>query len=267
MSTLLGQWRASLPADKQPPVPEQRNIVKEYLMPLTYEPGTVGKWQYSCALDWAGLVVERLNNGVRLGEYMSKNIFEKLGMKDTTFRPLQRKGFMERVCPRVERKEDGSLKMDEMKLHPHIEPHDDGGGGGLYTTARDYVRVLESLLRDDGVLLGEEMMREMFKAQLVGNEELQGTLKGTGIAGVMDRMNGKGIGWNHGLAGLVAVEGVPGVAGKGTMWWDGLPSCFWWVDRERGTCGFYGSQIFPAGDRPTADLFGEFQKAVYNSAA
>lgn len=236
-------------------------------MPLTFEPSTEGKWQYSCGLDWVGLVVERLNGNMRLGEYMSNNIFEKLGMKDTTFRPLQRKDIMERMCPRVERQKDGRLEMDPMAKYPHIEPHDDVGGGGLYTTATDYIRVLESLLRDDGRILSKGMVEELFRAQLPEREELQRTLCEAVIAGVMHGGEKGAPRWNHGLAGIVAVDGVPGTAGKGTMWWDGLPSCFWWIDREKGTCGFYGSQIFPPGDRPTAELFAEFQKGVYNTIA
>ena len=270
MTPLLAQYRATLPADQRPPVPPQRNIVQEYLLPLTFEPGTEGKWQYGCGLEWTGLVIERLNHGMRLGDYMSLHIFARLGMKETTFRPLQRAELLQRLCPLVVRLTDGTVEADTVGLTPLIDPYDDSGGGGIYTTAGDYVRVLESLLRDDGRILGEEMVREMFRPQFGESEELQVALEETGIAGAMGRLEGKeilkGVRWNHGLAGVVAVDGVPGVAEKGTMWWWGLPSCFWWIDREKETCGFYGSQIFPPADQPTANLFREFQKAVYNSA-
>jgi CubicO group peptidase (beta-lactamase class C family) len=60
-------------------------------MPLTFEPGAFGHWRYSLGLDWAGKLVDRLNGGVKLGEYMEEHIFRPLGMKDTTFRPLHRR--------------------------------------------------------------------------------------------------------------------------------------------------------------------------------
>ena len=260
-SELLAEWRKQNPIQGTP----QRDILKEYVSPLTFEPGTLGQWRYSVGLDWAGKIVERLNGGIRLGEFMEENIFKPLGIKDTTFRPLQRRNLMERMSSRVERQADGSLKPDPLELYPVIEPADDAGGGGLYTTARDYIKVLESLLRDDGKLLDSLTLNYLFEPQLPETPELVKTLNETGPGNVLNGFGKKEIKINHGLGGIVAVEGVPGVAGSGMMCWDGLPSCFWWIDRERGTCGFYGSQVFPPGDRPTAELFGEFRKAAYDA--
>lgn len=281
-SEVLNQWRKLHPIDDP-----KRDIVQEYLMPLTFEPGRPGHWQYSVGIDWAGKIVERLNGGIKLGDYMEENIFKPLGMTDTTFRPLQRKDLMDRMCPRVAREADGSLKMDSMEQYPVIEPVDDAGGGGLYSTAADYIKVLESLLRDDGKLLDSFSRQLLFQPQLTIDESLQSqsdhaaeklqeSLNQTGPGSVLNNfawdnhetiLEGKQVNLNHGLGGLVAVDGVDGAAGEGMMCWDGLPSCFWWVDRKRGTCGFYGSQIFPAGDRKTAELFGEFRKAAYNAVA
>lgn len=50
---------------------------------LRFEPGE--GWEYSVAIDWAGLMVERANDGVKLGEYMRKHIWDSLGMTSTTF--------------------------------------------------------------------------------------------------------------------------------------------------------------------------------------
>jgi len=52
--------------------------------PLLYEPGT--KWLYSTSMDWAGKLVERIT-GVRLEEYMKKDIWAPLGTTDITFWP------------------------------------------------------------------------------------------------------------------------------------------------------------------------------------
>ncbi len=209
-------------------------------------------------------MVERLNGGMTLGVYMEAHIFEPLGIRDMTFRPLQRSDLLDRMCPRIERRADGSLAMDPMEAYPIIEPVDDAGGGGLYGAAGEYVKILESLLRDDGKLLDSSRLQELFQSQLPDCEELQKRLNATGPGRVMNGYGERQVRLNHGLGGLLAVDGVPGEVGKGMMCWDGLPSCFWWVDRERGTCGFYGSQIFPAGDQKTAELSGEFRKAVYN---
>ncbi|RFU34181.1 hypothetical protein B7463_g2157, partial [Scytalidium lignicola] len=259
-SKLITQWRNLHPLDGS----RKRDVVDEYLLPLTFEPGTHGQWRYSVGLDWVGKLVERLNGGVRLGEYMEENIFRPLGMKEATFRPLQRKDLLDRICPTLERQNDGAVKVEEPQSYPIIEPIDDTGGGGLYTTAVDYIKVLESLLRDDGKLLDSASLEELFKPQLPDNEELQTKLNRTGPGNVLNNFGEKQVKLNHGLGGLVLVDGVPGHAGKGMLCWDGLPACFWWVDREAGTCGFYGSQLLPPPDRKTAELFGQFRSAIYN---
>ncbi|KAG0645480.1 Monacolin J acid methylbutanoyltransferase [Hyphodiscus hymeniophilus] len=257
---LVAEWRAQNPIGES-----TRDVVKEYVMPLIFEPGEPGKWKYSVGIDWAGMIVERLNGGVKLGDYMEEHIFKPLGMKNMTFRLLQRKDLMDKMCPRVARRADGKLEMDEMVLYPVIEPVDDSGGGGLYATAGDYVKVLESLLRDDGKLLGSSTLELLFKPQLPDSEELQKTLNKSGPGNVMNGFGENEVNLSHALGGLVAVDGVSGSVGKGMLCWDGLPNCFWWIDREKGTCGFYGSQMLPSGDRKTGELFGEFRKAASNS--
>lgn len=258
-SELITQWRDLHPIEGGP----KRDVLREYLYPLTFEPGTAGQWRYSVGLDWTGKIIERLNGGIRLGEYMEVNIFKPLGMKDATFRPLQRKDILDRLCPTVKRADEG-LKVDDPRTYPIIEPVDDTGGGGLYTTAVDYVKVLESLLYDDGKLLDSATLDELFTPQLPDNEALRTRLNQTGPGNVLNNFGQKTVKLNHALGGLVLMEGVPGNAGTGMMCWDGLPACFWWIDREKGTCGFYGSQLLPPPDRETARLFGQFRSAVYN---
>jgi CubicO group peptidase (beta-lactamase class C family) len=226
-SPLIEAW-----IQTQPPRPHKRDIRAEYVLPLTFVPGTPGKWQYSVGLDWAGQVVERVNGGVRLGEYMQENIFKPLGMTSSTFRPLLRKDIMERLVPCVKRAKDGSLSEHpgDVVIATVIEPVDDAGGSGLYSTAEDYYRLLESIVRDDGKVLKTATIDELFRPQLQEHEELQKTLSECGIP----RRTGshvpgglKEVKWNHGLGGVVAVDSVPGMAAKGTVWWDGMANTIW----------------------------------------
>ena len=260
-SPLVAKWLVQNPVG-----PPRRDIVKESPTPLAFEPGTLGQWRYGVGLEWVGKVVERLNGGINLGAYMDEHIFKPLGITSLTFRPLRRKDLMDRMCPGVQRQTDGKLKPEERAQFSVIEPVDDSGGHGLYGTAGDYVKVLESLLRDDGKLLDSSTADELFKPQLLDSEELQKTLNQTGPGSVMNGFGQTQLKLNYGLGGLVAVEGIPGSVGKGMLCWYGASSCFWWIDREKGTCGFYGSQIFSFGDKKTGALAGEFRKAVYNAA-
>lgn len=55
-------------------------------MPLVNQPGS--RWEYGTNVDWAGICLERVT-GMKLGDYMQKNIFEPLGIKDMAFLPTQ----------------------------------------------------------------------------------------------------------------------------------------------------------------------------------
>ena len=53
-------------------------------LPLVNDPGTA--WQYGINLDWAGICIERVS-GMRLNDYLQKNIIEPLGLKNTNMFP------------------------------------------------------------------------------------------------------------------------------------------------------------------------------------
>jgi CubicO group peptidase (beta-lactamase class C family) len=223
---LMAEWVSR----QVPALPKSGNVKRSYFLPLNFEPGTPGKWMYGSGIDWAGQVVERINGGIGLDDYFQANIFAPLGITSATFNPVHSKEYAARICPRVQRQEDGSLKMDPMELFPRAEPEEDSGGGGLYCTALDYHKILESIVSKDGILLNEASVDEMFRPQLPDHEELQETISQFSYAPVIgkDASGGsRGVRWNHCLAGLAAPDGVPHVAAKGTIWWDGLANTIW----------------------------------------
>ena len=239
-----------------------RSVTRSYLVPLTYEPGT--SWEYSCGFDWAGKIVERTTNSARLGDYMKKHIFEPLGMTDTTFTPLSDPDIMARMIHRSRRNADsGKLTVDPGTDYPIRDFEDDYGGNGGYSSTPDYVKVLTSLLRNDGILLRPETVNEMFTPQLPHPDN---NLMKMGINTPFGPSLAPGFPlekhFNFGLGGIVLMDEVVGQASKGTMIWAGLPGVFGYVDRENGVCGFYGSQVFPYGDMPTFAFYARFMKAV-----
>ncbi|KAJ9143001.1 Beta-lactamase [Pleurostoma richardsiae] len=273
--SLVRGWRVSLPEDSPyHPSKLSKNgpITLNYRYPLIFPPGAPGKWEYGTSIDWAGKVVERVNGeGLTLGSYMAKYIWEPLGMRSTTFRPLRDSEFTKRLIQRTMRLEDGELAPDPMETFGHVDPHDEGGGGGLYSTAEDYIKVIESLLLDDGKLLPSKLVSELCWPQLPPSPELQARLarnddpvvlvKESGVRDVAD------VKWSFSLGGQVALDPIPNKCGPGTMIWSGLPNCFWWLDRDSGTAGFYGSQMFPSADSVTQTLNAQFQKGIYELAS
>ncbi|KAF5358955.1 hypothetical protein D9758_004909 [Tetrapyrgos nigripes] len=245
------------------------------LFPLLFEPGE--GWHYGFSTDWVGVVVERLSGCATLGEYFAKHIWGPLGANenDWTFRPqnwLGKPGYS-----RVEmqmRQPDGSMK--EAKVMPLPTPglYDgsgkfDSGGGGLYMKPVDFMKLLESLMLNDEVLLRKETRDQMFIPQLQDNKDLMAGVEWRGkmqppfcenpfLAGLP---LGTQINW--GLGGMLMMENIEGKRKPGTMWWDGLPNLFWWIDPSSQLTGFWATQIFPTGERTVLKYFSYFEKAVY----
>jgi CubicO group peptidase (beta-lactamase class C family) len=113
-------------------------------IPLLYQPNT--KWVYSVSVNIQGYLVEKLS-GKTLGEFMRENIWQPLGMKDTAFHiapeKLGRMATLYAADPagRLTPSDGGNGAMDLTK-----EPAMPSGGGGLLSTAIDYLRFAQMLL-------------------------------------------------------------------------------------------------------------------------
>lgn len=200
------------------------SIAEDNARILTFEPGK--GWEYGTGSDWAGKMVERVNGNQRLGDYMSQNIWKPLGMSSTTFDILKYPDLIKRLCEIPLRGPDGSLVRDTSEVVAVISPTDDSGGGGLYSCVSDYHKLLGSLLNDDATLLRPETVTELFRPQLEDTTHLERTISGPYGQFFAPGMP-RGVKWNYALGGLVAIDGIDGEAGKGTMMWHGLPNLYW----------------------------------------
>ncbi|MBS0475373.1 MAG: beta-lactamase family protein, partial [Proteobacteria bacterium] len=116
------------------PVP---GSVASIRMPLMFDPGD--NWEYSVAIDWAGLAVEAVT-GRRLGDYMAEHVFAPLGMPATGFDDA----LPDNAAKVHVRTEGGGLAVQPMFIGGG-EYHN--GGGGLVGTAPDYARFVRAMLR------------------------------------------------------------------------------------------------------------------------
>src|SRR5215470_7754114 len=107
---------------------------EEYAVgPLVFEPGE--KWLYSTSTDWVGRLVEKVS-GQQLEEYFRQHIFDPLKMPDTFYYVPQDK--QARVVTVHRRQADGSLIREPTQAP--ITGFVRIGGGGLSSTASDYIR-------------------------------------------------------------------------------------------------------------------------------
>ena len=132
-------------------------------IPLVHEPGE--RWTYGVSTDVLGYLVEVVS-GMSFEEFLQTRLFGPLGMVDTAFSvtpekvdrfaALYRHNRREGLMKRVDR--DAPLANDELSFFP-------SGGGGLVSTAADYMRFSQMLLNGgelDGVrILGKKTVELM----------------------------------------------------------------------------------------------------------
>lgn len=256
-NSLLKRYRDSLN------LPTDSGTYADYTQPLVFEPGT--QWAYGPSIDWAGRMVE-IVTALTLEEYEKKHIWEPLGMTQTTFRPIGNESIMSRMVGRVGRNAEGVLVKEETGGWLVRNKEANFGGGGLYSSAQDYIKALTSLLINDGKLLEGEMYEELFRGQLAADPaQVLRTMAHHPIAGnylVPGYPQGNDTEFDHALGGAIVDKDIPGHAPKGTLFWSGLPNNYWFIDRKNGVCGFYASWIVPPGDVTTGKMFAALQQAA-----
>lgn len=245
-------------------------ITKSFGTPLLFEPGT--GFAYGGGLDLAGLMVARANKST-LEAYMRENIFDVLGMDSTSFH-VKHKDIERLLMPMTTRPAPDVALISgygpDEPLKALLEPDDEFGGAGLFSNTEDYLKLLKSMLRDDGKLLKSESIDLMFAPSISSSAQalLNTTLSVPPYAAIM--IPGEApLGtrdaraWTHALGGLVALEDdTKGGLKAGTMHWGGAPNLKWWIDRRGGTCGIFSTQLFPAGELQHAFLGKLFQREV-----
>ncbi|KAK8151409.1 beta-lactamase/transpeptidase-like protein [Phyllosticta citrichinensis] len=192
---------------------------------LIFEPGT--RWRYFPEAEYVGLLVERVNGGIKLGEYMRRNIFEPLGIKDMTFHLEDREDMRKRLARMWQRTPDGGLQMRNDWFMP--DPvFDDFGGTGLYATAPELLKIYAALLRDDERLLRKETVDLMFTPHIPTTVDFDDARKASVFVrnSVFNSIPDDAAA-NSGLGGVLNTTAVPGRRGAPSLTWSGMSNCFW----------------------------------------
>ena len=124
---------------------------KALSLPLSFDPGE--RWEYGINIDWAGKAVEAVS-GKKLDAYLKDHIFTPLGMNSTGFKLTP--DMRARLVGMHGRGADGSLTPTPFEMVQEPEFH--MGGGGLYSTAGDYIRFIQMLL-NGGTLNGNRVLK------------------------------------------------------------------------------------------------------------
>jgi methyl acetate hydrolase len=226
--------------------------------PLMFDPGE--RWHYGPNIDWVGRIVESVS-GERLDGYLRKHILDPLGMSDTGFviSPQQRA----REASVHRRAPDGSLLPQPMQQQTARPPF--SGGGGIYSTAADYLTLIRMLMRG-GSLDGARLLRPDTVALMGQNQigKLQaGILKTTapGLSNDVDFFPGIGLKW--GLGHMINLQAVPGGRSAGSLTWAGLFNTYYWIDPAKRLAVVLMMQILPFADDRALRIYRQFERGIY----
>jgi len=228
-------------------------------LPLTFDPGE--KWDYGIGIDWAGKAVERVS-GQRLGDYFREHLFRPAGMNDTGFAltPERRA----RLGGMHARGEDGGLAAIpfEMPQAPEFEM----GGGGLYSTAADYLAFTQLFLNEGCAGSGAQLLKPETVRLMARNAigDLRVCLLKTAVpASSNDAEFFPGMVKKWGLGFMISTGPVPGGRRAGSLAWAGLGNTYFWIDPSAGVTGVILMQLLPFADPKALAVFADFEKALY----
>jgi methyl acetate hydrolase len=241
-----------------PSIGECKNA--SFNVPLMFDPGD--RWQYGINIDWVGKAVEAVSDQ-SLEIYFRENIFGPLAMTDTGF--LISSAQKARVVPMYTRQQDGTLKP--MAFEMPQRPEFFMGGGGLFSTPRNYMQFVQMLLHD-GTFNGARVLKPetvaMMRQNHIGDLNVT-TLKTTVPASSNDANLFPGMVQKWGLSFDINTE--PGPAGRsaGSIAWAGLFNTYFWVDPVKHVTGVIMTQLLPFADGPVLKLFADFERGMYQA--
>jgi CubicO group peptidase (beta-lactamase class C family) len=188
-------------------------------IPLRQQPGSL--WHYSVSVDVQGYIVEQLS-GQTLPEFMAGHIFEPLGMVDTGFHvPADKAGRLARQVYDLD--PNGELMPSAALLGDYSSPPGlPSGGGGLVSTASDYLRFAQMLL-NGRELDGKRILKPETVAFMRQNHAP--TTQADSAVQL-----GPGMGFGMDVAVYVDPAAAQSPVGTGTFWWAGAAGTWFWID-------------------------------------
>jgi methyl acetate hydrolase len=224
-------------------------------VPLGFEPGE--RWEYGINIDWAGRMVETVS-GQNLEAYMQQHIFVPLGMRDTSFDP--RPEWDSRTVQVHARQPDGSLRPID-SAPPAADREFYPGGGGIYSTAPDYLAFLRMLLNGGGGVLKPETVTLMAQNHMGDLDVLPLQTFNPEFSNDAEFFPGMKKKW--GLSFLINTEDTPAGRSAGSLAWAGINNTYFWLDPKKRVAGVLMTQILPFADPAVLGLLDRFEAAVY----
>ncbi len=191
-------------------------------LPLAYQPGTT--WEYSYSTDVLGRVIEVVS-GVPFDQFVADRILQPLRMNSTGFFVPEAQ-----IGRLAEPQVDPTTGQRPPFLDVSRKPKRPSGGGGIVSTAADYLRFCQMLL-NGGELDGVRILSPRTVALMTSDHLPPGTPIGIGgqFGALMPDLE-QGQGFGLGFAVRVAPGHNPYPGSVGEFYWVGATGTTFWVD-------------------------------------
>jgi CubicO group peptidase (beta-lactamase class C family) len=239
-----------------PPITTCQNAALK--TPIMTDPGT--RWEYGTNIDFVGKAVEAVS-GKKLDAYLRDNMFAPLGMSDTGFKITD--DMRKRLVGMHARGEDGQLAAIPFELEQNPEFH--MGGGGLYSTAADYIKFTQMIL-NKGRGNGNQVLKSETIAMMSQNQMGDINMNRLATAAPMytndvDLYPEQVKKW--GLSFMINTARTAEGRSAGSLAWAGLANTYYWIDPARDVTGVILMQLLPFADGKCLQAFAGFERGVY----
>jgi len=227
-------------------------------VPLEFSPGSA--WNYGISTDVVGYLVGKVS-GQPFEQFLRSRILDPLGMTDTDFMVPAAKASRFAACYAATPK-GGMVLQDDPQTSFFLKPPTFvSGGGGLVSTAADYLRFCRMLLNGgelDGVrLVSPKTLELMSHNHLPGGKDLPDL-----AVSLFSEVTYAGVGFGLGFA--VSVSPARGLlpGSPGDISWGGLASTYFWVDPREQLIVIFMTQLTPSATYP---IRRELRTLVYSA--
>jgi CubicO group peptidase (beta-lactamase class C family) len=238
-------YRAKNGVDFQTATTSLKEVVEKLATyPLIAQPGKA--WNYSVSTDVLGYLVEVIS-GLPFEKFLVEKVAKPLGMVDTDFFVPTEKH--ERLAANYQRGADGKLALiDDPAKSRYLAPRPvNSGGGGLVSTASDYLRFCKFMLNKgelDGVrLLGRKTV------ELMTMNHLNGDMADMGMPRFSESPY-YGIGFGLGFAVMLDPAKAHILGTPGEYNWGGAASTTFWCDPAEDMAAVMLTQLMPSSTYP-----------------
>ncbi|MFC7693158.1 serine hydrolase domain-containing protein [Paeniroseomonas aquatica] len=213
-------------------------------LPLLAQPGTA--WNYSIATDVLGHLVAVIS-GRPFEDFLQERVLRPLGMADTGFQVPPEK--LPRFAANYARGPDGRPALiDDPATSRFIQPgRICSGGGGLCSTAGDYLRFCRLMLNKgelDGTrLLGRKTVELMTANHLGGDMAAMGQPR-------FSESSYEGIGFGLGFSVMLDPARAQVLGTPGEYAWGGAASTAFWIDPAEEMAVILLTQLMPSSTYP-----------------